>query len=125
VWMVLGCHGTRALGALIERDIAHARQLAAAIDASDVFVRLAPCSLSTVCFRYVPRDRQMSDADLDALNRAIMLDVQHGGLAYLSNTILGGRFALRACILNYRTTDGDMPRLLEIIEEAGQRLVPP
>jgi aromatic-L-amino-acid/L-tryptophan decarboxylase len=125
VWMVLCCHGTRALGALIERDIAHARQLAAAIDASDVFERLAPCSLSTVCFRYVPRGRQLSAADLDALNRAIVLDVQHGGLAYLSNTILGGRFALRACILNHRTTDGDMPRLLEIIEEAGERLLPP
>jgi len=125
VWMVLCCHGTRALGALIERDIAHARQLAAAIDASDVFERLAPCSLSTVCFRYVPRDRQMSAADLDALNRDIMLDVQHGGLAYLSNTSLGGKFALRACILNHRTTDGDMPRLLEIIEEAGARLLAP
>ena len=123
VWMVLRCHGTRALGALIERDIAHARQLAAAIDASEVFERLAPCSLSTVCFRYVPRDGWRSRDDLNALNRAVMLDVQHGGLAYLSNTMLGDTFALRACILNHRTTDADVLRLLEIIQEAGERIV--
>ena len=123
VWMVLRCHGTRALGELIERDIAHARQLAASIDASAVFERLAPCSLSTVCFRYVPRDGGLSMAELNALNRDIMLAVQHGGHAYLSNTILGGVFALRACILNHRTTDADIPRLLEVIEHAGERML--
>ena len=52
-----------------------------------------------------------------------MLAVQHGGLAYVSNTTLGGTFALRACILNHRTTDADMPRLLAIIEEAAERRV--
>jgi aromatic-L-amino-acid/L-tryptophan decarboxylase len=122
VWMVLRCHGTRALGALIERDIAHARQLAACVDASDVFERLAPASLSTVCFRYRPRNGVLGTTELNALNRDIMLAVQHGGLAYLSNTMLGDVFALRACILNHRTTDADMPRLLEILEAAADRI---
>jgi len=124
VWMVLRCHGTRALGELIERDIAHARQLAALIDGSDVFERLAPASLSTVCFRYVPRGPALGIAGLNALNRDVMVAVQHGGLAYISNTTLGDTFALRACILNHRTADADMPRLLAIIEEAAERILP-
>ena len=66
----------------------------------------------------------MSTGELNALNRHIMLAVQHDGLAYLSNTMLGDAFALRACILNHRTTDADMPRLLEIIETAAGRIQP-
>jgi aromatic-L-amino-acid/L-tryptophan decarboxylase len=124
VWMVLQCHGTRALGELIERDIVHARQLAACIDASDVFERLAPASLSTVCFRYVPRGATRSLDELNALNRDVMLAVQHSGLAYLSNTMIGSAFALRACLLNHRTTDDDMPRLLEIVETAAESIRP-
>jgi aromatic-L-amino-acid/L-tryptophan decarboxylase len=124
VWMVLRCHGTRALGELIERDIVHARQLAACIDASEVFERLAPASLSTVCFRHVPRGATKSLNELNALNREVMLAVQQSGLAYLSNTIVGSAFALRACLLNHRTTDADMPRLLEIIETAANGIRP-
>ncbi len=124
VWMVLRCHGTRALGELIERDIAHARQLAGLVDASDVFERLAPQSLSTVCFRYVPRGESLSTEELNTINRDIMLEVQHGGLAYVSNTMIGDAFALRACILNHRTIDADMARLLEIIVAAADRLTP-
>ena len=124
VWMVLRCHGTRVLGELIERDITHARQLAACIDRSTVFERLAPASLSTVCFRYVPGGPRLSTGELNTLNREIMLAVQHDGLAYLSNTTLGDAFALRACILNHRTTDADMPRLLDIIESAAARIQP-
>jgi glutamate/tyrosine decarboxylase-like PLP-dependent enzyme len=122
VWMVLRCHGTRALGELIERDIMHARQLAALIDGNERFERLAPASLSTVCFRYVPTGERMSTGELNTLNREIMLGVQQGGLAYVSNTMLGATFALRVCILNHRTTDADMPRLLEIIEAAAEAI---
>ena len=33
-----------------------------------------------------------------------MLEVQRDGDSYLSNATIDGRFALRACIVNYRTT---------------------
>jgi aromatic-L-amino-acid/L-tryptophan decarboxylase len=102
----------------------HARQLAACIDASEVFERLAPASLSTVCFRHVPAGATRSLNELNALNRDIMLAVQQSGLAYLSNTMVGSAFALRACLLNHRTTDADMPRLLEIIETAAKGIRP-
>ena len=46
----------------------------------------------------------MSDAELDHLNERIMALVQKGGRAYVSNATVNGRFALRACITNFRTT---------------------
>jgi hypothetical protein len=50
-----------------------------------------------------------------------MLAVQRGGQAYLSNATLRGRFALRACITNFRTTQADIDKTLEIIREAAQQ----
>jgi hypothetical protein len=51
-----------------------------------------------------------------------MVEVQRDGDAYLSNVILNGRFALRACIVNFRTQPADMDRLLAAIRRVAARL---
>jgi aromatic-L-amino-acid decarboxylase len=117
VWFALKLHGVHAIAAAIESNIQVARQLADAIDASDDFERLAPVPLSIVCFRHAPR--HVAAQDLDALNRRLMVDVQRDGDAYLSNAVLGGAFALRACIVNYRTAPGDAERVLSAIRRVA------
>jgi hypothetical protein len=54
-----------------------------------------------------------------------MLEVQHGGSSYLSNARVGGTFALRGCVLNYRTTKHDMEILLEDVRSAVRRVASP
>jgi aromatic-L-amino-acid decarboxylase len=66
-------------------------------------------------------DRARLERDLDALNQRIMLAVQRGGEAYVSNATLNGKFALRACITNFRTTQSDIDKTLEIIRAAARR----
>ncbi len=51
-----------------------------------------------------------------------MVEVQRDGDSYLSNATIGGRFALRACIVNFRTTAADVERLLATIRRVAQRL---
>jgi len=50
-----------------------------------------------------------------------MLAVQRGGQAYVSNATIRGKFALRACITNFRTTRADIDKTLEIIRAAAVR----
>jgi glutamate/tyrosine decarboxylase-like PLP-dependent enzyme len=114
IWFLLKVHGARAIQAAIDGNIAVAQHLAAAIDASDDFERLAPAPLSIVCFRYRNGD--------DALNKALMVEVQRDGESYVSNAIIGGRFALRACIVNFRTRPADADRLLASIRRVALRL---
>ena len=114
IWFLLKIHGTRAIQAAIDGNIAVAQHLAAAIDASDDFERLAPTPLSIVCFRYRNGD--------DAFNKALMVEVQRDGESYVSNAIIGGRFALRACIVNFRTRPEDADRLLASIRRVASRL---
>ena len=126
IWFILKCHGARALRAAIDDNIRVARQLADAVDASDDFERLAPVPLSIVCFRYRPPHlRRPGDADDDALNafnRALMVEVQRDGEAYPSNAMIGSRFALRACIVNYRTTSADVEKFLGAIRRVAGRM---
>jgi hypothetical protein len=45
-------------------------------------------------------------------------------LAFLTQAMLAGRFALRACILHYATTEADPAALVEVVRETAARLSP-
>jgi hypothetical protein len=45
-----------------------------------------------------------------------------GGEAFLSSTILSGRFVLRACIVNPRSTEADIDTLVGLVERIGSEL---
>ncbi len=119
LWLLLKSAGTRAIGEAIEENIACAKYFAELVAATDDFEMLAPVDLSIFCFRYRPRG---FTGDLDALNERIMLEVQRGGSSYLSNARVHGAFALRGCVLNYRTTRRDMEMLLEDVAQRGHGL---
>jgi len=80
--------------------------------------------LSICCFRYVPPGAKLSEAELDRLNELILERVQKGGRAYVSNATVKGRFALRACITNFRTTKSDIEETVEAVREAGKQVQP-
>jgi glutamate/tyrosine decarboxylase-like PLP-dependent enzyme len=106
LWLSLRYHGFKAFRAAISADLTHARQLADAIRRTPELELLAPVTLSAVCFRYRPKDRDA--ADLNALNAEVLRRVVRRGHVYLSNASIGGQFALRACFVNHRTTAADV-----------------
>ena len=119
IWMALKAYGMHALTEAIEQNIQLAQRLATLIDESPDFERLAPVPLSIVCFGH------RGGADFNAHNRALMLRIQQGGRSYLSNATIAGRFALRVCIVNHRTTDADLVALLDEIRAAAAAMVRP
>lgn len=115
VWMTLQYYGSRRIAAAISEDIALAAYMGELVSKADDLELLAPVELSICCFRYVARD-----AELDRLNERIMETVQKGGRAYLSNATVNGKFALRACITNFRTTKADIEETVAAVREAGE-----
>ena len=59
---------------------------------------------------------------LDLLNNRLMTEIQLDGRVYCSNAVLGERFCLRSCIVNYRTEAEDMDALLDVASELGAKL---
>ena len=51
-----------------------------------------------------------------------MYAVQRGGHVYVSNATVKGKFALRACIINFRTTPANIDETIEVIREAAREL---
>jgi glutamate/tyrosine decarboxylase-like PLP-dependent enzyme len=115
VWMTLRHYGARRLAEAVEHDIAIAAHLAALVEDSRDFELLTPPSLSICTFRHAPP--ALAGGDLDAHNERLLAALQRDGRAYLSNAVIDGRFALRACITNFRTTAADVERTLDVLRE--------
>jgi glutamate/tyrosine decarboxylase-like PLP-dependent enzyme len=113
VWMAMKEFGLDGYKAAIEENIALARYLADCVRRSADLELTAPPGLSVVCFRVVGGLRD--EEAIAALNRTVLERLQLGGEAFLSSTELRGRFTLRACIVNYRSTGSDIDRMLETI----------
>jgi aromatic-L-amino-acid decarboxylase len=132
VWVSLLAHGRTAYAKRISHDAELARYLGALVEESPEFELMAPVGLSITCFRYVPEGLPSASTDaagdperaayLDELNGRLMTAIQLDGRVYCSNAVLGGRFCLRSCIVNYRTEAEDMEALLDVASELGAKL---
>lgn len=60
--------------------------------------------------------------ELNELNARIVIAVQESGLAAPSSTTIAGRLAIRAAIVNHRTTRADIDRLLDAVIQFGNTL---
>jgi glutamate/tyrosine decarboxylase-like PLP-dependent enzyme len=122
VWMSFKEQGTDRIAAAIQENIDQAHHLGALVAKNAELELLAPVSMNTVCFRY--RRAGLDEAALDALNRAVLVQLQMRGIAVPSQTVLNGFFAIRACITNHRSTRADFDALVEAVIALGRELAP-
>ena len=135
VWLMLKYYGAQRIASAIADDIAMANYMAESVRRDSRLELLAPIQLSICCFRYVPAElrtqleasisdaeREQVEAKINRVNEQIMYRVQRGGQAYLSNAMLRGQFALRACIINFRTTREDIELTLQAVRDVAQQV---
>ena len=115
VWMSLKAEGVAKYARLIEQNVTQAQYLAKLIASEAEMELLAPVALNVVCFRLRPRG--LAEADLNALNKEVLLRVQESGVAVPSSTVLDGKFALRVAITNHRSRSEDFDILIRAIKE--------
>jgi aromatic-L-amino-acid decarboxylase len=118
LWMVIRAYGSEGLADHIRRSCRMAADVAAWVDADPAFERLAPVPLSTVCFRLHPPGLD-DEGRLTALNTTLLDAVNRSGEAFLSHTVLGGRYALRLAIGNMATEPRHVARAWDLVREAA------
>jgi len=125
VWLALRQVGSSGYLKMIGDDMSLARHLHALVQQHPDFEALTQ-HLSITTFRYVPRDLQPAartpetEAYLQRLNQELLTRVERSGEAFLSNAMVNGLFALRACIVNFRTSLADVESLLPLLARLGQ-----
>lgn len=134
LWMILQYFGRQGLQDRVREHIRLGQLLADWVDADPDFERLAPAPLSTVCFRFYPRDLRNHqqkregeddfslDTYIDHLNEALVESMNATGEVFLSATRLRDRYTIRIAIGNIRTQEAHIQRAWQLLGAEARRL---
>jgi glutamate/tyrosine decarboxylase-like PLP-dependent enzyme len=125
VWLALQQVGRTGYIQSISEDIRLSRKLSGLLESHPEFEVLSQ-HLSITTFRYVPaglRPRlgeKVVEESLNELNENLLALIEKSGRAFFSNAVINGTFALRACIVNFHSSDQDIEALPELVAGIGR-----
>jgi L-2,4-diaminobutyrate decarboxylase len=127
VWVALQRYGADQMAALYDRLCATACSLFEMVNARPEFVALNEPESNILCFRYVGewagRGFSLGDDErLDTLNQDLRERFNRSGEGWITTTMLDGRRVLRVTVMNPRTTDADLARVLDGLAAIGRAL---
>ena len=120
VWMSVRYFGTDAIRDAIDHAMMLARRLEERVRATPTLEIVSPARFGVVCFRARPDG--VDAAAVDALNERVLARVVGEGRYFISSTRLRGAFALRACILGFRTAEEDIDGLVHAVAQGARQL---
>ena len=126
IWMAFQQAGRAGFQQTIADDIALAEHAFRLFTAHPEFEAVT-CNLSICTFRYVPASLQAlpasgeTEALINRLNQSLLGEIESSGTAFLSNAVVDGKYLLRMCIVNFRTSLEDIEELPGLIAEIGAR----
>ncbi|HET6180725.1 MAG TPA: aminotransferase class V-fold PLP-dependent enzyme [Candidatus Sulfotelmatobacter sp.] len=127
VWLALKQVGAVGYRNMIAEDIRLSQVMAQAVSRHSE-LQLMTQELSITTFRYVPQNlgEELRESEvelhLDALNRELVDRLQRGGETFISNAVVGGHYVLRACIVNFHTTQADVETVPDIVARIGREV---
>lgn len=122
VWMSIKEQGVAKYRALIEQNVEDTRYLVARVETTPDLEVAAPAPLNVACIRFKPAG--VSEADADALNREIVIQLHERGIAVPSGGIVGSRYVIRVANTNQRSRREDFDILVAAIHDIGHELLP-
>lgn len=125
VWLALQQAGRDGYVRMISDDIELSRKLYRKLTDYGELEALTQ-SLSITTFRFIPADlkpgSEAVDKYLDDLNLELLTRLQASGRFYLSNAVVKGKYALRSCIVNFRTSIADIEALPSFVVALGKEV---
>ncbi|TVP97479.1 MAG: aspartate aminotransferase family protein [Planctomycetaceae bacterium] len=114
VWATLQAYGEAVLGETVSRNCHLAALMGDQIERSAWLRLVSPVISNVCCFTADPS--RFSSLDPMAVNEAIAIHFQQRGGPILSITRVDGRHALRAAVVNHRTTREDVIAAIAAVE---------
>jgi aromatic-L-amino-acid/L-tryptophan decarboxylase len=119
VWMLLQQAGRQGYIEMISRDIQLAKLLFE-LASQHAELEAVTQNLSITTIRYRPPGHP--EPDLNRLNEGLLNELQRNGEVFLSNAVIADKYCLRACIVNFRTSETDIEEIVEIVVRTGRRV---
>ena len=127
VWLALQQAGAAGYREMIQDDITLARYLHD-LAADHPELEAITHHLSITTLRYVPQELRAEQGSreteeyLNELNRRLLEAMERSSEAFISNAVISGRYALRFCIVNFRTSTGDIEAMPPLVARLGRRI---
>lgn len=121
VWMALQQIGKQGYIQLINEDIALSQFFFEEANKHPELEAITQ-NLSITTLRYAPAGFIHDEVYLNLLNEKLLNVIQLGGEVFLSNAVVFGKYCLRGCIVNFRTSKKDMEEIIDIIVREGRKL---
>jgi L-2,4-diaminobutyrate decarboxylase len=122
LWVALQRHGADGIGGLYDHLCRMTYTLHEAVARRDDFESRHVPESNILCFRWVG-SRRRDDAALDELNRELRERYNRSGRGWITSTVLEGRRVLRVTLMNPRTHEEHVTRLLDGLAEEAQSLL--
>jgi aromatic-L-amino-acid decarboxylase len=120
LWFHLRLDGPDAIRARLRRDLENAQWLARQIEATEAWEVVAPVALQTVCIRHTPTDASGNALAGDALDQHTLNWVERinaSGAAFMSPSLLDGRWMVRISVGVESSTREHLARLWELLQQ--------
>jgi aromatic-L-amino-acid decarboxylase len=126
IWLALQHAGAASYREMIQDDILLARHL---YDLASDHPELEAIThnLSITTLRYVPQElranlgNSQTEDYLNQLNQRLLAAIEKSGEAFISNAVIGGKYALRFCIVNFRASTGDVEAMPQLLVRFGRQ----
>ncbi len=113
LWYVFRYYGRQGIMAMLRDALRLGQLLKGLVEQDENFELSAPVPFSLVCFRYRGEDE---------FNQRLLAEINASGKAFLSHTVLNGRFVLRFAIGNFQTTEHDVRETWDLIRKTARQL---
>lgn len=121
VWLVLQQIGRSGYEKLIGEDIELSKFLFERAEQHPELEAISQ-SLSITTFRFKPQSHSEDIDYVNTLNEKLLNRLQAGGEVFLSNAIVKENYCLRACVVNFRTSEKDIEEIVDIVSREGRKL---
>ncbi|KAG4069239.1 hypothetical protein HA402_012092 [Bradysia odoriphaga] len=117
-WFSLMAYGKDGYRWLVENNISLAKQLGSLLETNPNFELLSPVRLCVVCFTLaVP-----AEVEAAAVNEYLEA-VNESGVVCMTATVYNGRQAIRAALVNWRTTEKDIVLAYDTMKVLAEKIV--
>ena len=121
LWFIIRHYGTEGIIEIIREHLRLGKMFSSWIVENPKFELLAPTTLSTICFRAIPKEFK-SDKELNLFNKTLMDNINSSGKAFLSHTILDGKFTIRVVISGIRTEEKHVNEIFDILNNEYRKV---
>ncbi|HSV31962.1 MAG TPA: pyridoxal-dependent decarboxylase [Atribacteraceae bacterium] len=121
LWFVIRSYGVEGLRSILREHLRLAEQFKEWVTADPRFELMAPVSVSLVCFRL--NDGNRSEEDLTTMNRELLERINATGQAFLTHTVLRGRYAIRMVIASRLTEERHVRATWDFILEQAESVL--